>query len=333
MDSADHFRHLAEFIKGVDLAGGTTPHVAMTVAAMDRLEDPLEKLWFAGCYMLTYNWPTAERIFQEWRPYEFEAEPFLDWVTANWALLPLRKERKAVYRKPFFTECARTYLEFTDQVRANLECGWDLSYEQAFTLFNRNVKYAGRYIGIRWLEVMRRAFPEQCGSWHMTDIRADGGEHPRKAMALIYPDRADVLLGGNSRAELNEVDKLAALLRVDLDLDFGMDVNYYELQSLLCEYKQSVLRMKQYPGKSIDTEMDYFRIAGMESSWFWDIRRECFPEWSLGEVQGWGGVRTGLGPVLVNHGYTWSDAIYDWAASKDDLAVPVFRNINVQSLL
>lgn len=326
----NHFLHLAEFIKGVELSGGTTPHVSMTVAAMERQEDPLEKLWFAGCYALTYNWPTAERIFLEWRPYEVEYDSFLSWSMQNWEGLPLRKERKAVYRKEAFAESACAYLNFA-QVLAR-DDRWPFGYERAFRLFNDATRYMGRYIGIRWLEVMRRAFDT---GWEMPDVRADGGEHPRKALALLYPEDAEVLLGGNSKREIAVTDLAAKRLLVDLELEYGLQTNYYELQSLLCEYKQSVIGKKQYPGKSIDTEMDYFDrvydhwgpVKSVQSD-FWEIRDEIFPDWSLGEKMGWTGVRKELGGVLVNHSYTWSDAIYDWGKTTD-LADPVSRGKGV----
>jgi hypothetical protein len=335
MTPDDHLTHLAEFIRGVELSGGTTPHVSMTVTSMDRLDDPLEKLWFAGCYALTYNWPTAERIWLEWRPGEFEQGAFLRWAEDNWAGIGLRKERKAVFRKPFFAESAASYLAFSRDLlsRDSLPA----SYADAFLAFNGGCRYMGRYIAIRWLEVMRRAFGT---SWTMTDVRSDGGEHPRKALALIYPGDAAALLGGNSRREVAIADRCADACLLDLHTEFGITTDYYQLQSLLCEYKQSVLGQKQYPGKSIDTEMGYFdKIyaywgdAARVDSDFYSVREECFPSWSLGEQQGWLGVRPELGRVLVAHGYTWSDAVYDYAASAADLAAPVKRADGAGSLL
>lgn len=329
MSPEDHFRGLAEFVRGVELAGGTTPHVSMTVEMMDRLDDPLEKMWFAGCYALVYNWPTAERIWLEWRPGDFSYDKFLDWALEHWDGLALRKERKAVYGKPKFAECATTYLQMADRLAGSGT--WPETYEEAFKLLGP-VKYMGRYIGIRWVEVMRRAFPEKAGGWEMPSILSDGGEHPRKALALLYPEDASDLLGGNSRKELRVADIAADRCLIDLQLEYDVETDYYELQSLLCEYKQSALGRKQYPGKSIDTEMDYFRRIyeywgkhSQEESSFYEVRTARFPEWSLGEKQGWDGVRKVLGTTLVDHGYTWSDAVYDWEASQSDISNPVRR--------
>lgn len=336
MTPEDHFRHMAEFVRGVELVGGTTPHVLMTVESMNRLDDPLEKLWFAGCYALAYNWPTAERIWQQWRPGDFDPDLFLPWLERNWAGLPIRKERKAIYRKEYFTESARSYLAFATELAAADPADWPQDYENAYSYFGQSCKYMGRYIGIRWLEVCRRAFGLP---WRMPDVRADGGEHPRKALALLYPQDAPLLLGGNGKREIAVTDLAADRLLVDMALEYGISSDYYELQSLLCEYKQSYLGKKHYPGKSIDTEMDYFRrvydhwgAAAREESTFYDVRARLFPDYSLGEIQGWDGVRPELGGVLTTYGYTWSDAVYDYTATTD-FANPALRPGGVEGLL
>jgi hypothetical protein len=334
MTPDEHFVHLAEFIRGVELAGGTTPHVSMTVESMSRLDDPLEKLWFAGCYALTYNWPAAERLFLEVRPHEVTRPDFGMFLEDHWAGIPLRKERKAVYRKWAFAESAVAYIEFARWL-LSLD-SFPFGYSTAFVNFNAHTRFMGRYIAIRWLEVMRRAFGVP---WEMPSILSDGGEHPRKALALLYPADAEMLLKGNTVAHLKVADAAADRCLVDLQLEYGLTTNYYELQSLLCEMKQSALGRKQYPGKSIDTEMDYWdRVnrhwganKALESS-FYDVRRECFPAWSLGEEAGWHGVRPELGGMLVDHGITWSDWLYNYPATTD-FSDPVLRDPGRTSLL
>lgn len=336
MTPDEHFLHLAEFIRGVELTGGTTPHVSMTVESMSRLDDPLEKLWFAGCYALTYNWPAAERLFLELRPADVE-EPVdvLLWLEEHWAGLPLRKERKAVFRKPFFAESAVAYVRLAHELAAE-QGRWPLSYEAAFAMFDQGTRYMGRYIGIRWLEVMRRAFDQP---WDMPSIMADGGEHSRKALALIYPEDAEMLLRGNSKAHVRVADAAADRLLVDLEVGYGLRTNFYELQSLTCEYKQSALGRKQYPGKSIDTEMDYAKKVeahwGLAGTDFFDVRTACFPKWTLGEFRGWNGVRPELGAVLADYGYTWSDAVYSYTMTKaaGDFSNPQKRRAGAESLL
>jgi len=330
MTPDEHFLHFAEFVKGVQLSGGTTPHVAMTVESLSRLDDPREKLWFAGCYALTYNWPSAERIFLEWPVDSFNQADFLMWTEEHWAGIPLRKERKAVFRKPFFAESLASYHRFIDTL------SWPATYPEALAEFDAGCRYMGRYIAIRWLEVVRRAFGTE---WVMPDIHSDGGQHPRKALALLYPEDGPALLGGNSARELLVSDQAAARCLLDLNMAYGIETDYYTIQSLLCEYKQSVLGRKQYPGKSIDTEMDYFRRVyahwgeeRQQQSSFYDVREACFPVWALGEWNGWDGVRPELGGVLADHGYTWSDTLYDYTATTN-FAEPVLLDAIKRTLL
>lgn len=323
----DHLQHFSDFVRGVDTAGGTTPHVAMTVEAMRPLEDRLEKLWWAGCYALTYNWPAAERLWQEWRPEAVNELDFLLWLEEHRPGIPLRKERKAIFRLPFFADSATSYAAFATRLaHANY---WPEDYEDAYRLFTGSCRYMGRYIAIRWLEVMRRAFPEECGAWRMPDIRASGGEHPIKAMQLIYPEQLPMPA---KEVPTALADQMADTLLVEMEMEHGLTSDYYEIQSLLCEYKQEWFARKQYPGKSIDTEMDYFRRVydywGAEAeaeSIFYDVRQACFPAWSLGEVDDkWWGVRKELGTTLREYGYVWSDARYDYQKTTD-LAEPVRR--------
>jgi hypothetical protein len=328
----EHFVHFAEFVRGVELAGGTTPHVAMTVESMSRLDDNLEKLWFAGCYALTYNWPAAERLFLEVRP--DEAPGILPWLEEHWDGIPLRKERKSVYRKWAFAESASAYAACA---RYLVSHSWEQDYEEAFRWFNANTRYMGRYIAIRWLEVMRRAFPDRCAGWVMPSILSDGGQHSRKALALIYPGYAQWLLGGNTPGEIKISDSAVEQLKTDLELEYGLKTNYYEMQSLTCEYKQAVLSRRHYPGKSIDTEMGY--LDKVRGHWglgaktdFFDVRRAVFPSWSLGEDSGWWGVRPELGSLIADHGLVWSDAVYDYG-STTDFSNPVPRDPSRVTLL
>ena len=195
----------------------------------------------------------------------------------------------------------------------------------------------GRYIAIRWLEAVRLLL--EMPGLAMPDLRPEGGSHPRKALALIYPGEAEALLGGDTPAELAVAHRAAARCREELAARYGVRTNCYELQSLLCEYKQSALARKQFPGKSIDTEVDYFdRIyrhwgpGAAEESEFWSVRERCFPRWALGEYGGWRGVRKALGGVLVDHGFTWSDAVYSWRDTVF-LAAPALRPGGLPSIL
>lgn len=338
MTPEQHLRALAEFVRAVELAGGTTPHMLMAVEAARRQDEPLEQLWWLGCYALAYNWPTADIIYRQWRPGEaLDSEGFERWARENWAGIALRKERKAVRSPEKLAASASSYAAYAQAVTGKEWFRAGGEYEAAFQDFCGSCAYMGRYIAIRWLEAVRLLF--DLPNLEMPDLRPEGGSHPRKALALIYPKEAEALLGGDSPFELSIAHRAAARCMEELAVRYGVRTNYYELQSLLCEYKQSALARKQFPGKSIETEVDYFdRIyahwgsTAAEESEFWSVRERCFPRWALGEHGGWRGVRKALGCVLVDYGYTWSDAVYSWRDT-EHLAAPALRPGGLPSIL
>jgi hypothetical protein len=159
----------------------------------------------------------------------------------------------------------------------------------------------------------------------------------------MYPEHHDVLMGGNSVQEIEKTNEIVNDLLVRLEKNYNVKSDYYTVQSLLCEYKQSVLAKKQFPGKSIDSELSYMNKVALywgedfkKQSIMWDIRKKIFPIWSLGELNGWENLREELGSVLVDYGYTWSDQIYDYhktITTFGGFRQPVFRNQTRKSIL
>ena len=328
-----HLKFFAEFVKGVQLAGGTTPHMLMAVEAASRETSIDEQLWWAGCYAFVYNFASAEIIYQHWSPDIDDHVAVESWLIEHKPGIKRRKERKAVYSAKNLATCMLSYANYLPKV-TNRE--WFLSkdlhgserYQMAFDDLCKEVKYMGRYIAIRWLEVVRRLYNLDM---EMPDLRARDGDHPRKAMALIYPEYESELMGGNTGKDIAVTDTLAFELLETLQHTFKTKTDYYTIQSLLCEYKQSCLGKRQYPGKSVDTALvywnkiyEYWGDENKADSIMPNVRRVIFPKETLGELQGWNGVRKELGTVLVNYGYTWSDYVYDYIAT-EDLSDPVFR--------
>lgn len=333
--SADeHLLYFAEFTKAVQYAGGTTPHMLMAAEASRRQEDIREKLWWAGCYAFVYNFATAEVIYNSWAPGEWKYDELVDWARENWKGIKFRKERKAARSPERLATCMTTYAEFADTLQ---DKEWFMAdylsnedrYQMAFDDLCDSVKYMGRYIAIRWVEVIRRVFNMNL---EMPDLRVKDGEHPRKALALIYPKYEKHLMGGNSESELRISNMVVEYCKEDMYKLYGVETDYYTMQSLLCEYKQSCLGKRQYPGKSVDTALSYFdkvyEYWGEEAkseSIIYDVRKSIFPEFVLGELHGWHRVRDELGAVLVDYDYTWSDYIYDYMKTDGNFSKPVLR--------
>lgn len=337
----NHLKHFADFCRNVTEVGGATPHLTMvgqtcTGAPVDQI------IWRGGCYAAMYNFAGAEAIWRHWQPQQVLTEPgrWAGWVQANWAALPLRKERKAVNNTDRFAECVLSFAGWAGTVTG--QPWWAASaqprpdtrlYEEAWASFT-GVRFMGRYIAIRFLEYLRRYAGRQ--ALMMPDLRPADAPYPRQSLSLMYPQHEGALRGNNSSENLKVTNQIAADCLRRLSEEHGVVLDYYTLQSLLCEYKQSVLGRRQYPGRSVDSEMVYwdkvYRTANFEAlaggSQMWVVREAAFPHYVLGERQGWAGARDPLGKVLTDHGYTWSDRQFDYMATTD-LARPVRRSFGL----
>ena len=323
--SVDHWQKFAEFCHYEQLAGGPDPHMAL-VGEMSRGE-PLEEIWWrAGCYIACYNAPTAEAIWKHWTAREVRMNPegMRRWIRENWAGLGFRRERRAV-RTP--EKLGRYFVSYVGYMplfkvhyhpEAKFVSPGD-AYEMAWRDLQK-VYGLGRYVALKILEFVTRYADAPIA---LPDIRAKGGWSPRRALALLFPEDAEALLGDDSprNVAIAEDRALQVLERVEEPLSM------YNLQVLLRDYKQSAIGRRQYPGRSQDSEIFYGRKV--EDAFpdikleMWDARKRLFPHWALGELNGWWEVRESLGDVLADHNYTWSDSLYDWHESKDNLAVPV----------
>lgn len=330
----EHRKYFYEFCSEVSHAGGATPHLSMVVEASRGLS-MREKLWRGGCYCLMYNYAAAELVWLTWQPEELTLEIFEEWSTENWKALPLRKERKAVLSPKKLSECLMSYISWMDKVDKydwfSGNSGSPERYEQAWEDFNREVKYMGRYIAIRYLEFVNRSLDLNL---IMPDIRPKDGKYPRQSIALMYPEYAKELSGGNHKEELTISNLAASQCLVDLWRNYSYKIDYYTLQSLSCEYKQSVLGKRQYPGRSLDSELKYYDRVSKEYpgygeiSKMFNVRKSIFPEFVLGEINDkWSGVRDDLGQVLDSYHYTWSDYKFDYIKSRNDLSKPAERTL------
>lgn len=329
-----HYAYLRDFIKYVSLVGGATPHLTMIGATASQ--HPFDRrIFLGGCYAATYNYPAAEVIWNVWEEPSYvlrNQEGFRRWIASHFAALPLRRERKAVNNRQRLADCIISFCQWSE--RLNMEC-WATTtadprarYEQAWVSFNE-VRYMGRYIAIRFLEFLNRYTMIKLT---MPDIRPAGATYPRQALGLLYPEYEAALNGNDSVQNLATANRCAANVVMRLAGD-GIVVDYYTLQSLICEYKQSAQGGRQYPGRSLDSELGYwrkvyesqdFRALGSKSD-MWRARAESFPRESLGEIQGWAASRDDLGQVLRKHQYTWSDMLYDYQLSRNNLARPITR--------
>lgn len=316
-----------DFCKKVLALSGVTPHLIMVGASVAGKPFP-DIVWRGGLYAAGYNFSTAEIIWRHYpspvkllkRPDEFTA-----WVKTNWKGLPLRKERKAVNAPARLAECILSFAAWQQGPGLRALYSNGQGYDDAEANF-QSVRFMGRYISIRFLEYLRQFAALRPA---MYDSRPNGGKYPRQGLALLYPEAAAYLNGGNSFSECAASNKIACK-ELERLKGVGVYLDHYQLQSLICEFKQAALSGHQYPAKALDSELVYHARVGaywgrayVKATQFYAVRTGFAPE-ARGELGGWPGKRKELDTVLRDYGYNWSDKEWDYKATTD-FSKPVLR--------
>lgn len=308
-------------------AGGPDPHAKLLAAMVD----PATQWWAAGCYGGPYNVAGAWAIYSYWSPRAVLKEPerLERWLRTNWAGIPMRRERKAI-RSP--AKMARYLESYADWMRTGPEWVRPVGdpaqrYEEAFRDINENVYGVGRYIALKMLEYLTR---HAGAPIEAVGIHAKGGWSPREGLALLYPE-----LGLRIKTDDHAAEDSAAMALMTLELEYDVVLTWSELQALLCDYKQCIIGKRQYPGRSVDSELKYAAVVkdafpDLDFAPFDRGRAMLFPAWALGERQGWNGPRNELGRVLAEHGYMWTDSRLCYTCSRDRLADPVTWDQNCE---
>lgn len=307
----EHWRFFTEFIREEKLLGGPDPHLA-TLGPMLRNQSPNEQIWRCCLYASGYNIPLAEAIWTHW-PWERAANDFgglQDWTHLHWSKFTLRRERRAVRTPEKFSRMMLSMLEWIASPESNAL--WQgASFEEAWRSTGK-IYGLGRYVQQKLIEALVR---HTGAPFKQDDIRAKDGTSPREGLALLFPVGAEVLRsGGNGPEALEIVNDMAEKTKLYL-ASAEVPVTWFELQVVLCEYKKS-WQGKQYPGRTHDTELRYFRDAqakwgGYESTML-TARAEVFPEVILGEKRGWWRQREELEAALPVYRYTWTDRKFDF---------------------
>lgn len=333
-----HWDFFAEFNYYEMAAGGPDPHMVLTGHLAKDLSWE-HRIWYGLVYLTVYNVPTAERIWQDW-PWPTVItggcyNPTLgntavyDWVDKHWKGIATRRERRCVRSKPNLTKCLEGAAwwaldlpekQWMDPSYATGEERYWEAYKDVLS-----IPFYGRYNGMKFVEYGMRYcdFPLE-----LPGIHPRGGWSPRSTLSLLYPDRIDALMGDDRDEHLTIADD-SADQAIDIMRDFyGVEMDRYKMQVLLCDYKQAFFR-RQFPGRSLDSTLHYASKIrphfGDKDTEIWRARSEAFPHECLGEVGGWDDVRKDLPDVLRDHGYMWTDLLYDYMAT-EDLADPVRRD-------
>ncbi len=316
----DHWASFAEFARFDRLAGGPDSHMATWVEMTADL--PAEhRAWAAGLYASVYNVPMAELLLREFPTPIATAEQALQWLDANWKGVILRRERRRPVGSPKkLAACLAGYAAWAHTTLPRFSA---MSYDQLWESLSA-VPYIGRYSGMKLLECLRKM---GLVSAIIPDLRAAGGWSPREGLALLLPDDAALLVsGGDGAAVASYIHRKAEQVRREVAARYEVVLDEFEFEVFICDYKQAAVTRRQYPGRSLDSELGH--RAKLTAYWgdlptaMFTARRKLFPWWALGEQAGWGAAREDLGPTLVDYGYMWTDSLYQYPHVGDQ-ATPV----------
>lgn len=322
LSSAEHRKFFAEFCKWEKASGGPDSQLP-TVAAMSSGLNTYERVWRLMCYMAVYNVPYGEVLWTHWPFARALKEPMRPWLDESFAAgkittrIERRSCRRADWMDEYFAGARQFVLEDWDALFYKCSQAQDkrFAYEIAWSRINM-LPRVGRYAALKLIEYMRRFLGLQVVT---PDIRPKDAWSPRHTLGYIFPDRG---LGNrdNTRPALDMAHQSCIDAISMLHNEFDVEVDMFELQVLLCEYRESVDSKKQYPGRSLDSELKYAHKAQTEWAYksdIWDARHASFPKQHLGEIMGWEGTRKEVGECLATHHYTWTDLVYDYAGTKD----------------
>lgn len=318
----NHWDKFAEFCRYEMLTGGPDPHMAAVIKMCDGLPMP-EKVWRVACYVGVYNVPSAEAIWNHWSGATFlrsNPDAMRLWLDQNIKGLRWRRERRTANSPIKLTDYFSGYARTLDTLGAHYNAPMDLIWDFALSL-----PRVGRYAATKLVECWQRI-----GLIHatLTDIRARGGWSPRKTLAMLYPEHV-MDEHDDSPPAVALAENLAAQLQDRMLREHNLRISMFDLEVMLCEYKESIGTLRQYPGRSLDSELTYERAVapywGTHHTEHLRVRRKLHPSWALGELNGWDGVRKELGTVLALYGYTWTDSLYNYHLSAPNLRQPVLK--------
>jgi protein-tyrosine phosphatase len=253
----------------------------------------------------------------------------LPWFYEHWAGITTRTERKGVRIKENMAKFFEDYAAWTQRlINDDL---WYLKenglhpqerYELMWDDCLDSVKFLGRYVGIKLLEYYRRYCDIDIS---IPDVRPVDGWSPRLTLSLLFPDRIDYHLSNDSEVNLEVIQDSSeeALWILQNDYGFGDTMDMFNLEVVLCNYRQSYVGKKLYPGRTHDTERRYsdkimehwWELDRTEDLHFYEARARTFPHEHLSEFNQWHGVRD-LGQY-TREGFIWSDLLYDYDATME----------------
>lgn len=314
----DHWAGFADFVAFEAAAGGPSPNLALIESTAEQLgwEDRSELTWLACCYAAIYNTPVSAVVAQVW-PYRSvwsdSADLLERWLEDHKDGLPVHSNRRRTHgSRRKLTQSLSAYARFAELAVFETGDDYDRLWAQVHEL-----PAVGRYFGIKLAGTLHRLGLTEAAQY---DIRARGAKNGRRTLALLYPGEADVLdlkRGGNSKRAIATAEHHASAVKDWLAAQ-GLDVDWFQLEALLCEYNQMV-KGHRYPGSTSDGDLEaYVKVHehfpnDVETiAPVWQARESVLPPWLWATRK-----RKDMIGIYAEQGYVWSDALYDRNGSTD----------------
>ncbi len=219
-----HLARFTEFAAAKFAIGEPISHASLVIHASQDVNDQ-EKLWRAGLYAAAYSFMSCEGIWNSWDVIAAGAMPerILPWLQDNWPGIHTRKERRCVRTPEKFAKCLLSYRRWMDEeypalraksAKLGPNAEYDAWWESADT-----IQYFGRYIVIRFLELVRH-WGFMRGAIY--DIRAGGEAHSLiRCLMLFRPELAEEL----ATADAEFIEAIASEVRDEFKRDHGLAIS------------------------------------------------------------------------------------------------------------
>ncbi len=269
-----------------------------------------QKFWLAWLYSTCYSAPTAFFMISHLpRPEMISTAKVQSWWQANKAKMVFESDRRYVKNFNEFPKMFESYREYTKA--GQLETFFKLkqtnkfkTYDKVYSDVKDKLYFFGRYSIFMYLETIYNLtkFPMLATGLNLREARTSRN-------GLCYA------LGKDDWVQAKLPKECFEYLQLKLKELYGeivkeypdVPTTYWNLETSLCAYYK-LFHAKRYAGYYIDRQMEEIekmqQLAPDGADWalLWKFRREHFDPLSLGEIQGYHGVRQYLMSYFLETG-------------------------------
>ena len=292
------------------------PACPMLKFIADKLGLSIEqKFWLAWLYSTCYSAPTAFFMINQLPcPERYTLSEINSWWLKNKPQMIFESDRRYVKNFNEFPKMFESYRNFTrrGQLKTFLKFKGDNNadtYEKVYSAVEKNLYFFGRYSIFMYLETIYNLinFPMLATGLNLREARTS-----RNGLCYALGKDDWIRRAGKSakftKVQFNYLQAKLSKLYAELLKEYpDVPTTYWNLETSLCAYYK-LFHAKRYAGYYIDRQMEEIQAMeklvpdGADWNLLWQFRREHFDALSLGEVQGWNGIRKDMMNYFLNTG-------------------------------